>query len=337
MRIFLYFLGLVLVGLTVMDVFWTTLGIGTRGGPITGKVCNWLWKVVLCYHRGASSHKLLAFTGYSTLVISILLWIFLTWVGWTLIFSASDRSLISSDGGKPANIWERIYFTGYTLVTLGLGDFKPQGIVWQLATATAAANGFFLITLAITYLFSVLSAVTQKRQLAAYISSLGRTADEIVTKAWNGKDFGMLAQHLVSLTPMLALYRQHQLAYPVIHYFHSVERQTAAEVCVVVLDEALTLLEYGVKPEYRPDAVALYAARHTLSEFLETLKSAFIKPTADVPPVPNLEQLRAGGIPTVSDEAFEVAIGDLNRRRRLLLALIKNDGWYWKTVINPFV
>lgn len=183
---------------------------------------------------------------------------------------------------------------------------------------------YSLITLAITYLFSVLSAVTQKRQLAAYISSLGRTADEIVTKAWNGKDFGMLAQHLVSLTPMLALYRQHQLAYPVIHYFQSVERQTAAEV-------------YGVKPEYRPDAVALYAARHTLSEFLETLKSAFIKPTADVPPVPNFEQLRAGGIPTVSDEAFEVAIGDLNRRRRLLLALIKNDGWYWKTAINPFV
>ncbi|MBD1835898.1 two pore domain potassium channel family protein [Cyanobacteria bacterium FACHB-472] len=250
------------------------------------------------------------------------------------MFSASDRSLVSADSKQPADTWERIYFIGYTLVTLGLGDYQPEGRIWQLATAIAAANGFLLITLAITYLISVVSAATQKRQLAIYIFCLGSNPSEILTKAWNGKDFGMLSQHLVSLTPMLALYGQNHLVYPVLHYFHSTDLQTAAEINVVVLDEALTLLECAVKPEHRPDAVALYALRESVLVFLDTLSSAFIKPAASAPPLPVLDELRASNIPLVSDEVFEKEVSSISKRRRLLLALVQNDGWTWKSISN---
>ncbi|MBD2740419.1 ion channel [Coleofasciculus sp. FACHB-1120] len=336
MQILLTCLGVALVVSIVVDVLWTTIAVGGGGGPITSRVSNCLWKLLLHRHRSSPSHQMLSVAGYSTIGISTLLWILATWAGWVLIFSTSDRSLISADTKQPADIWERIYFTGYTLVTLGLGDYQPQGKIWQLATATAAANGFFLITLSITYLLSVVSAGTQKRQLATYISSLGYTPTEIVTKAWNGKDFGMLSQHLVAIAPMLALYGQSHFAYPVLHYFHSTRRETAAEVNMAVLDEALTLLEFGIKPEHRPDSVALYPVRQTLSVFLETLTSAYIKPASDVPPLAVLDELRAYGIPTVSDEAFASEVSNLTKRRRLLLALVRNDGWSWKEVGNRF-
>jgi hypothetical protein len=336
MQILLILSGVALLGFTALDVLWTTLAVGSGGGPLTSRLCSVLWKVVLHQRHCRRRHHLLTIAAYIIILLPTLIWIFLTLVGWVLIFSVSRDSLISSDTNQPADLWNRIYFIGYTLVTLGLGDYRPQGPIWQLATVLAAGSGFFLVTLAITYLVAIAVAVTQKRQLAIYISCLGRTAEEILTMAWNGKDFGTLTQHLVSLAPMIVLYGQNYLAYPVIHYFHSLERHTAAEISIVILDEALTLLEAGVKPEYRPDSSACYVTRKAISEFLDMLKAAFIKPAAITPPLPNLDDLRAKGIPTVSDEDFQVAVSKLDKRRRLLLALVKSDGWPWKTVVNPY-
>lgn len=333
-QIFLSLLGLVIVGFTLCDLLLTTLTLD-GGGPLVNNVSRWIWKAVTYHRRCASSHRLLVFAGLGILLCATFLWISLVWTGWTLIFCASDYAVVNAETGKPADVWTRIYFTGYTLVTLGLGDYKPQDGVWQVLTAIAAANGFFLVSLSITYLLPVISAATQKRQLAAYISSLGKTSDDIVLRAWNGKNFGLLEQHLVTLTPMLLLHAQRHLTYPVLHYFHSPERYTAGTLSIAVLDETLTLLKYGVKPAEQIDAVTLYAARQAVTTFLETLNSTFIEPAKDAPPIPALDRLRAGGVPTVSDEAFESAIGDLARRRRLLLALVQSHGWDWDDVENP--
>jgi hypothetical protein len=35
----------------------------------------------------------------------------------------------------------------------------------------------------------------------------------------------------------------------------------------------------------------------------------------------------------VNDQAFELAVQDLAKRRKLLLALVRNDGWCWDDVI----
>lgn len=332
-QIFLSLLGLVIVGFTLGDMLLTTLTLD-GGGTLVNNISRWIWKAVMRHRRSASSHRLLAFAGLGILLCATFLWIGLVWTGWTLIFCAGDYAVVNAETGKPADVLTRVYFTGYTLVTLGLGDYKPQDGVWQLVTAIAAANGFFLVTLSITYLVPVISAATQKRQLAAYISSLGKTADDIVLRAWNGKNFGLLEQHLVSLTPMLLLDAQRHLTYPVLHYFHSSERYTAVTLSIAVLDETLTLLKYGVKPAEQIDAVTLYAARQAVTTFLETLNSTFIEAGKDAPPIPSLDRLRAGGVPTVSDEAFEAAIGDIGRRR-LLLALVQSHGWDWDDVANP--
>lgn len=97
MGVLLAGLGVALVWWIIIDVLWTTLAVGSGGGPITSRVSSGVWKTILRHHRCASSHHLLAIAGYSTIIISTLVWIFLTWAGWVLIFSASDRSLIFGD------------------------------------------------------------------------------------------------------------------------------------------------------------------------------------------------------------------------------------------------
>lgn len=326
-------LGLLLIVLVVLDVLLTTLTV-RGGGPLTGRVSSGLWAMLLWVHRRRTNHRVLAASGWVILIGIALIWVLLTWAGWTLVFSAFEPAIVNGQTKLPADLWERIYFTGYTLFTLGMGDFQPQGAPWQVATAIASANGFFLITIAITYLLPVVSAATQKRQLATYISSLGGTSDEILVRAWNGQNFGQLDQHLIALTPMVASMGSAHLAYPVLHYFHSLDCSRAFALSLAALDEALILLQYGVPVAHQPDRAALGPARRAVAAFLQTLSSDYIRAESQTPPLPALDLLRTANIPTVSPDQFWEVTKPVTRRRQFLLALVRNDGWKWDAIAS---
>ncbi|MEB3826688.1 ion channel [Phormidium sp. CCY1219] len=333
MPILIIFLGLLILVIVMADVLVTSLTAG-GAGPLTGKLCRGAWKMGLRFNRKHSNHRFLTLLGWILLVGIALLWLFLTWVGWTMVFCSFDEAVVNSTTKIPATIGERIYFMGYTLSTLGLGDFQPATGIWQFATAVASANGFFLVTLAIAYLLPVISAVVLKRQIALYITSLGGTPDEIILRAWNGENFGQFDQHLITLTAMMSQMAESYLAYPILNYFHSVERSKVFALSIVTLDDALTLLYYGVPEKNQPDPAALRPARRAVSGFLKTLKSAYIEPASETPPLPPLEMLAQEGIPTVSDEQFWHNTKHATIRRQLLLALVKHDGWTWDAVAS---
>lgn len=321
-------LGIVLVLAVIFDVLTTTLRLN-GSGLFNVQITNRLWFLALQSRRIGTNHRILSMLGFSIVLFTMVLWLMLLWVGWVLIFSASDNAVINAQTGLPADMVGRIYFVGYCLVTLGLGDYHPIGESWRIATVLASANGFFFITLIAAYLLPLIAAVGAKRQFATYATSLGISPADIVTGAWNGKDFGALPQHLDALSPMLTSLAQQHLAYPVIHCFHDQERRAASAPSIAALGEALLLLRYGVAPEQRPDAVTLRVMEGAISTFLETLNAAFIEPDSDVPPLPALEALRQHHIPTVDDESFADACNTFEKQRRLLLAQVKRDGWSW--------
>lgn len=324
MRIVLGLAGIVLILFVIYDVLWTTLRL-TGGGLLTSWVTDLLWRSAL---RLTRSHRSLSLAGFGIVLFDVLLWIGLTWLGWTLVMQWGERAVVNSQSGQPADFWARVYFAGYTLITLGNGDYRPNGAVWQVATAVAAANGFFLITLIITYLLPLVSEVIKRRQMAAYISALGCTPQDVLVRAWNGSGFGLLPNHWIEMTlPMLDLSQGH-LAYPVLHCFHSMQRDTALAPSLAVLDEALTLLD-GIVPEQRPDPVAVYPLRQAVREFLSTLAEAHLEPEEEPPPPPSLEPLRAAGIRTVDDGELRRIVAGLAKRRRLLFGLVRQEGWKW--------
>jgi len=69
-------------------------------------------------------------------------------------------------------------------------------------------------------------------------------------------------------------------------------------MAVVVLDESMTVLRFGVPDEDQPDAVLVENARSASQNYLETLNNAFIDPAERVPPPPDLDRLREEGVPT---------------------------------------
>lgn len=324
-------LGVVLVVVAMWDVFVTTLAVARTAGPLSGRVTHALWSVGL----RVGGDMLLQALGLALTLVILLLWLALLWGGWTLIFSADPSAVVVTATGEQVGFWDRVYFAGYTLFTLGNGDLRADGPVWRVVAVLGLLNGLGLATLGITYLVPVTTAASERRRLAATISALGDRPDDILTRAWNGTDFGLLPQHLVALGPDIDLLAQRHLTYPVLHFFHSRERHAAAGVAISRLDEALMLLRAAVAERAALDASAVEPLHDSLTWFLDTLRSAFIQPADTAPPVPSLRALRAAGIPTVDDDTFAGKVQELDERRRALAGFIRNDGWGWDDVWTP--
>ena len=328
MSVLLLILGFILLAIVSSDVLVTTLTV-RGGGFLTNRFSSWLWHGATKLHRHNTNHRLLAAAGLLLILGMAMIWYLCTWIAWSLIFCSFDDAIVNSSNANPASVWGRIYFVAYTITTLGRGDYQPSSTIWHLLTGLAAANGFFLVTLSIAYLFPVVSAATEKRVLAVTISCLGGTADEILTKAWNGKSFGNLDQHLINLAPLIVGLGEKHLTYPVLHYFHTPLRSRCLPLSIAALDEATNILQYAVPLENRPDPAALAPVRRSCAAFLTTLKSDYIHPGEKEPPLIPLKLLRNKGIPTIEDEIYIKVMKQIGTRRKLLLALVENDGWSW--------
>lgn len=332
MNLLYFVLGAIFLLLVIVDLLWTTVWVEQGAGPLTSRLMSWTWKAI----RKADSGNplLLTFSGPLILILSLSIWISFLWAGWTLVFASADGALVDTVSNRQISWPELLYFTGYTIFTLGNGDFIPSGPLWQVATVLATASGMLFVTLSVTYVLSVLGAVTQKRSFARGVHGLGTKSTTILKTSWEGNTFQGLDVPLNTLATELNALTSNHKAYPILHYFYSEQREQAPTSGITILDEALTLLRFGVSEQNRPNEMLLSQTRSSVEGYLDTVGSAYIEPANHSPPLPNVEELRDAGIPTVSDEEFAASVGELDERRRTLLGLIESDERQWPTT-NP--
>lgn len=325
--------GAIILIVATLDILWTTL-LMKGGGIITTKVTTFLWSRLLMIHRRTDSHFLLSHSGLLMVAITMLIWLSLIWLGWGLVFLSSENAVIDTNTLLSADLNSRFYYAGYIIITLGNGDFKAGSDLFKILTVFASINGFFIVTLAITYLLPLLSAVTEKRALAAYINGLGHNPVDVILRAWNGKDFGQLPQHFNNLVPLLNSLAQQQLAYPILYTFHSPHRETAFGPSLAILDEALHYFEFGFKPDSGIDKVTIYALRRSITMILSSRDILTQDENDPVPPLPDLKPLESAGFNVINCELFRNHMEMLNPRRRQLMLFIKLTGWDWQEVLE---
>ncbi len=319
--------GAFLLFVAVVDILWTTLWVEGGAGPLTSRLMSSTWKTLKAV--SGERPRVLSFSGPLILILGLTMWIALLWTGWTFLFAGGEGSLIDTRNTGPISWTERFYFVGYTVFTMGNGDFTPNGGIWQVATALTTASGMLFVTLSVTYILNVLSAVTQKRSLASSINGLGAQSTEILETSWDGNTFQGLEVPLNTIASQLDTLTANHKAYPILHYFFTPQASQAPTTNITVLDEALTLLRFGVAAEHRPNVLAIRQARSSIQNYLDTLGSAFVEPASQSPPIPDLEHVRDGGIPTVSDEDFTTSLEEVDDRRRHLLGLVESDARRW--------
>jgi hypothetical protein len=320
-------LGAFLLLVAVVDLLWTTLWVEGGAGPLTTRLMRATWNLL----RRIAGHRprILSISGPLILVLGLTTWIGLLWFGWTFLFAGAENTLMDTRAPGPISWAERFYFVGYSIFTMGNGDFTPRGGVWKVATGLATASGMLFVTLSVTYVLSVLGAVTQKRSLASSIHGLGPSSTEILETGWNGEEFRGLEVPLDTIATQLDTLTANHKAYPILHYFYTPQTAQAPATNIAVLDEMLTLLRFGIDPQSRPSEIAVTQARASVRNYLDTLGSAFVESASQSPPPPELAPLREEGIPTVSDETFTASIEEVDDRRRQLLGLVESDERRW--------
>ncbi len=330
MNFFYLILGSLLLVFTIVDLLWTILWVDGGAGPFSAHVTTWLWKGMR--KLGGKHSRVLSLAGPIMLIATLLAWVFLIWAGWTFLFAGGDDALIDTRNNGPVTWVGRIYFVAFTMFTMGNGEFIPKDGFWQIATSFTTASGMLFVTLAVSYVISVFGAVNLKRSFAGTVTGLGDRSETFVKRGWNGKDLRTLDLTLSTLASQLGTLAAQHKAYPILHYYHSEQDKQASALAVAILDEALTLIRYGVPEDYRPNPVLIENARSSVAYYLQTLNSAFIQPADNAPPQPELEPLQDAGIPTVSKEEFASALNNLIERRQKLLGLIEADAWYWPPI-----
>lgn len=327
------FAGVSLVVVVMLDMFWTTLT--TRGSGLATRIISGGFQHLLPPLRQLFGSRLpLAVAGPMTLIVLAVFWIGTLWLGWVLIFHGLPEGVVNAKTAMPANTSELVYYVGFTLSTLGIGDFQPQGTLARVLTALAAFNGLALVTLIITYALPVVSAAIARRQVAFSISMLGDTPIAVLDNTWNGSDFRLLETTLQRLEPSLIQSTEQRLAYPVVDSFFSQEASRSLSLQLAILDEALTLASAGLTKSCQPDRFVFERARKVIGYYLSSSPS-----TPRKPGVPRLStaalQDWAREIPEIlvrSPIEFEAILTESSERRRSLHRVVLRDGWHWDEV-----
>lgn len=313
--------------LTLVDLGVTILRLDGPG-PITGRLSLLLWRILLeGRKRRWIGHRQLSYASPCLLLMFLGLWCGLTWLGWTLIFESSSSALVANGTLQPVPPLGRCYFVGQTLSTLGVSEIQPVGFGWRSAATLCGLNGFFLLTLTVTYLLPLYDAAGSKRTVGNLVSALGCSPEEILEGKWSETEFH---QALLGITERLTRVSVIHRAYPMLHFFHSARPEASLSLQVAVLDEALTLWECGSQPAQRLPRTVHDPLRKAIFEFIQTVSPVTTAREEDIPLPRPLSTLQKLGMATVTAAEYHHALQQLDERRSQLKDMVEGHGWSWK-------
>lgn len=295
--------GAVILLAVSVDMFRTALRVDTYSGPITRHASRLLWRFFTSLRARGRRTAPPSSTGLFIALSVVTIWLLLTLAGWFLIFSAHEGAVVAGSTRAPADGWAILYFSAFVLSTLGVGDYVPNGSVWQVLTGVAATSGFAIVSLMITYVVSLTAAVSEKRRFARRVFALGRSPADIVLAGRSSARPDVLDQHLIEITAELVSLAETHRAFPVLYYFGSWEREAAHWPAVAVLDETLLLLGDLIADGSRgqPDLV-IDPARRAIGSYLASLPDPYRHTPEEDPPPPVLLALENAGVPLLPPE-----------------------------------
>lgn len=320
-------LGVILVVIVVFDLLSTTIHIGE--GLLTKVIQYVVSRIISKLHMRSANRALLAWSNVFIIMSLVLVWIHLLWVGWLLIFCSAEGAVIRGSTGAPADFWSRVYFTGFTISTLGTGDIRPSGALYQQLTAAASLNGFFLLTFVITYIVPIAQGQFLRREIALHIAHTGTTPQALILAHWQNHEYAALHYLLNNITSDLVRLEQVHRSIPMLHHFSGPSRNETVELSIATLDEALSLLECGMRA---PMPETFVTARRAITGYLDSMKDAWIAPADEAPPIPPTDKLREHGMSVSEPDELEERFRVLDERRRYLYALVEKSGWVWEVV-----
>ena len=326
-------IGTLVIVIIGYDFFYTTLSFN-GAGYLSRMLSKLLSTFFLFIDKFDTKRRALRYSGAVHILSLIGLWIGLLWFGFFLLLMSDPGSVIETSTKNPASLLTKIYVSGYVLSTLGVGDYIPGTIGWQIIIAAFSFVGFIFITTTMTYLMNLASAVIHKRNVSLFISNMGASAEELVANSYDGKNFTGLTDNAPLLREMINKHNQNHLAHPGVHYFYSPKKAESVSINIYNLDEALSIIFYFYKDENKLYS-ELNALRKAIDTYLDSIKHRFYSAKEHQQPhIPDFKKIDRlnNHIQIINSKNIEEFESSFSGRRNQLLGLLKSDGWSWEDI-----
>lgn len=218
-------LGILCVGLAVVDVYLTVLFPRSGVGLLSSRLHTAWWRILRLIAGGSTflRRNLLPHAGPLLLMMDMLVWSSLLLGGFALIVWPELGSGIQSSGKEPTpqDFGAALYYAGYSLTTLGTGDLVPTTGTMRLLMVAQAGLGFSVLTLSLTYFMSVYSALARRNRFALSLhhQASGGDAIRLLSGLMQGSDSATQREFSDINTNLNDLYESHHL-YSIVHYFY---------------------------------------------------------------------------------------------------------------------
>jgi hypothetical protein len=219
--------GVSLLGLVSLDVYFTILHSRGRSGPVTEMLIRVVWRLA----RGAAfrrsrqgRHRLLNHVGPLLLPGTVATLVGLIITGYALLyFPHLPQDFNVEEKARSPRAVEAFYFSGITFTTLGYGDISPRSTPMRLLALSEALTGFGFISLAVAYLVSLTAALERKRIVALSFYHQARQGADVagllIHHFVGGRFVGLDRIFAEAARDLQALLESH-FEHPLVHYFH---------------------------------------------------------------------------------------------------------------------
>lgn len=274
MEVIEFVVGALLVAWVLWDVFESV--VVPRPTPsrvrLGENLVRWTWRlwrwVAMRTRTGLSREQFIG--SYAPLAVILLLgvWLVAVVLGYGLILFAL-RSQITP---QPTDLLAAAYFAGVSVLTLG-GDLVATGPLARVVVLAAAATGFGVVALVITFLFSLFGNFQRREVLVVKLQArAGAPPSGVALLETYGKQGlrGELGTFFSTWETWAAEVLDSHLAYPLLPYFRSThDHQSWVSALGAVLDAA-TLVMTTVEDDALPQARLVHAAGNHLVEDLSS-------------------------------------------------------------------
>jgi hypothetical protein len=234
-----------------------------------------------------------SFYGPMSLIFLLAMWAGAMTMGFALIYYALGSPF--NDASRAPGFLSDLYFSGTTIITLGLGDVTPHNGLVRLVVILESGTGLGLLAVVMGY-FPVLYSAFSRREvtislLDARAGSPPTAAELLRRHSYEGGE-NALSQLLVEWERWSAELLESHISYPLLCYFRSQHsNQSWISALTSVLDASALLIAGVQGHEARQAQLTFAMARHALVDLSQIFSLGPVNNAADRLPRTRYDQL----------------------------------------------